>query len=329
MLAAVVTGLAACSGPLGSAGLLTSAGWAPDGSVVAATKAREHPAELWSGATGEKFRRRPFEYCAPDRVLSVFPLSGDRLGLTVVCGERSQVQREAERNGLSAPDTVRLVALELSSGHVEQLAAVRADPAEAAVSIEDGVWSEPARAAFVGYSSGCSGIGRLDSGGDVRPLALTVPLPGGSVSLAADLPPPGGSGCAARGLARRPAITANGQYLGFFARRCDGPCAGLPEFNGEWFVVIHDLVQQTVRVLPGGFSTPYALALTDSGAVAVSARHGGEPGVWLCSKGQDTDCSRPKRLAEGIFFSAQFRADGRRLVAVKQGEQEPVQIAVK
>ncbi|MET7399730.1 hypothetical protein ABZS66_40235 [Dactylosporangium sp. NPDC005572] len=293
---------------------------------MAATTLREHPAKLYSGAAGGKLRQHPFEYCQPDTIPSVFPLSGARVGLTVACGE---AQLEAERNGLSARDTVRLVSLELSTGRVEQLAAVVADPAEARVSIEDGVWSESAGAGFVGYSSGCSGIGRLDSGGGVRPLALTVPMPGGSVSLASDLPPPGGSGCAAHALARRPAITADGEHLAFFAHRCDGWCTGLPDFNGEWFVVVHDLVRQTVRVLPGGFSTPYALALTDSGAVAVSARHRGEPGVWLCSNGPDTDCSRPKRLAEGIFFSANFRADGARLIAVKSGERQPVQIAVK
>ncbi|WP_432977672.1 hypothetical protein [Dactylosporangium sp. CA-233914] len=74
----------------------------------------------------------------------------------------------------------------------------------------------------------------------------------------------------------------------------------MPEFNEDWFVVVHDLLRQTVRVLPGGFSTPYTLALTGSGTVAVSAQHAGEPGVWLCSKGPDTDHGRPKRLRKGF-----------------------------
>ncbi|WP_345141765.1 hypothetical protein [Dactylosporangium darangshiense] len=272
-LAAVVTCLAACSKP-GFGEVLTVAGWAPDGSVVAATELSERPATLYSGAAGGKLRRVPFEYCQPDRILSTFPLSSGRVGLTVVCGEWGEVQLEAERNGLSAPRAVRFVSLEWSTGRVEQLAAIVADPGEAAVSIEDGVWSEPAGAAFVGYASGCPGIGRLDSDGNVQPLALTVPMPGGSVSLASELPPPGGSGCAAHALASRIAIIPNGQHLAFFAHRCDGWCTGVPEFDGEWFVVVHDLVRQTVRVLPGGFSSPHALALTDSGAIAVSARHG-------------------------------------------------------
>lgn len=237
------------------------------------------------------------------------------MGLAVVCDQGDGSQG------------VRLVALEPSSGRVEQLAAVTTAAAQARVVIEDGVWSEPAGAAFVEYASDCAGLGRLDGGGAVRPLDLTLPLPGGSVALAADLPPPGGSGCAAHALARRPAISPDGRSLAFFAHRCDGPCASLSEFNGEWFVVLHDLVRRTVRVLPGAFSSPYALALSDGGAVAVSAAHGGGTGVWLCST--DADCRTPRRLAKGTYFAVQFRADGRRLVAVRMAEREPVQLAVR
>ncbi|MER7282985.1 hypothetical protein ABT369_52015 [Dactylosporangium sp. NPDC000244] len=175
--------LAGCSGPLGGEGVLTAAGWAPDGSIVAATHATDHPAKLWSGAPGEELRPLAFEYCQPAAILSVFRLSGDRLGLTVVCGEQDEAQLEAWRNGQSAQYSVRLVALQPSSGRVEQLAA---KPARVDVSIQDGVWSEAAGAGFVEYSNGCPGVGRLDAGGAVQPLALTVPLPGGSVSMSSE-----------------------------------------------------------------------------------------------------------------------------------------------
>lgn len=319
MLAAVTVGSAACSGPLGGEGVLTDAGWVSDGRVVAVTMILDHPDRLWLGAAGKRFRPLPFEYCRPEVILSVFPVSGGRVGLTAVCGEP---------DGGSVAGAVRLVALEPSTGRVEQLAVVGVDPAEARVSIDAGVWSGAAGAAFVEYGSDCQGIGRLGGDGAVRPLELTVPLPGGSVPLGSDLPPPGGSGCAAHALARRPAISADGGTLAFFARRCDGWCTGMPEFNGEWFVVVHDLVRQTVRVLPGGFSSPYAVALSDGGVVAVSAKRDGKAAVWLCSMDPDAGCRTPKRLAEGTFFAAQFRADGNRLVTVQRGKREPAQVVV-
>ncbi len=327
-LAAAAVGLAGCLGPLGGDGVLTDVAWTAAG-VVAVTRVADHPGRLWWSTSGKPFRPLTFEYCRPELLVSVFPLASGRVGLTVVCGEPAEVPLPAQHNGWSPAGSLRLVALEPSDGRVAPLAAMVTDPAGIRLSVENGVWSEPAGAAFFGYTNDCFGVGRLDSAGKVRPLDLEVPLPGGCVSLASDLPPAGGAGCAAHALARRLTISGNGESLAFFVHRCDGQCTGRSEFDGEWFVVVHDLLRQTVRVLPGSFSSPYAVALSDSGVVAVSARHGGEPGVWLCSDNADAGCRTPERLAKGTFFAAQFRADGSRLVAVDRDEREPVQIAVK
>jgi hypothetical protein len=282
---------AACQGPLGSADRVTAVGWTPAGQVLVATETHERPAKLWAARPHGKLRPIPFDFCDPINVLSVFPVSSGRVGLTVWC---------------SQPDEVRLVSMDPSSGRVE--------PFVGSPVINDGVWSEATGTGFVDYGTGkCYGVGEVSVDG-VQPVALTVVTPTGTVSLASDLPPPGGSGCTAHALARRPTIAENGRYLAFFLHTCDDWCTGEREFDEDWRVVVQDRSTGRIDVSSPRFRTPHDLAVSNDGALAISARYNDTTGVWYCTAGL---CEQPRRLAEGTFYSPNFRPDGARMVVVE------------
>jgi hypothetical protein len=260
--------------------------------MVVATSEYERPAKLWVDR-----RRVAFDFCDPVQVLTVFRLPSGRVGLTVWCAE---------------PVDVRLVALDLATGNVEQLTA--------APGIDDGAWFEPTGTGLVAYSSGnCQGVGEIDREGVVRPLALTVD----TVSLATAFPPPGysrHSSCVARAVARRPAAAANGRYVAFFLHVCAGTCTGDREFDEDWLVVVHDRGSGRVTVSPRRFRQPHGLAVSDDGAVAISARYNNTVGIWYCPA---ANCAEPRRLVGGAFQSPNFGPDGAKIVAVEIGATHP------
>jgi hypothetical protein len=302
----------ACGGPLGSQDRTTAVAYVPDGRMLVATKTYERPAKLWLAKPGDDLRAMAFAHCNPVMVLSMFSLSSGRVGLTVWCAE---------------PEQVQLVALDLATGQVTVLAA--------APSISESAWLERADLGVVEYASGlhssgrgrCQGVGEVDGVGTIRPLRLTVALPTGPVSLATALPQPGASDCAARALARHPAVAANERYTAFFLHPCADGCAGTDqEYRDEWHVIVHDRTSGSSTVSPHRFGDPHGLAVTDDGALAISASYNDVTGVWYC---QPHGCAQPRRLAKGTFLSPNLRNDNAELIAVENGGTEPTRIKVR
>jgi hypothetical protein len=289
-----------CAGVLAPRDSVTAVGWAADGQLVVARAADDWPATLWMAAPGEDLARVEFSHCEPIQVWSVLRLSAGQVALTVWCAE---------------PPETRIVRLGLTSGGVEVLAA--------AVGITGGSWSHTAGVGFVEYRAGqCHAVGEVDRGGVVRPLALAV----ASMPLAAWFPQPGASSCAARALARRAAVAAGGRFWAFFLHACDVLCAGDGEFAGAWKVIVQDRVTGWVSVSASTFTTPHGLAVSDDGAVAVSAGYQGSVGLWYCSS---ATCTEPSRLAKGIFDSPDFGPGGDKLAAVEIGGTDPEVISIR
>jgi hypothetical protein len=244
-------------------------------------------------------------------VLSIFPMSAERIGLFVWCHESPEF---------------RLVALDLPTGLVT--------PLTNAPRISTGVWLPQSGIGIVQYRTNrtsnddrCYGVGEVDTDGVIRPLHLTVLLPTNSVPLATTLPSPDATECTAHTLAQAPAVSANERYTAFLLHPCPDQCAGTEQdWQGEWFVVVHDRITGHSTASPHPFHRPYDLAVADDGALVISARYGDTTGLWYC---QPQDCTRPRRLAEGVFFSPSFRHDNACLIAVENGEIEPTVIELR
>jgi hypothetical protein len=162
-------------------------------------------------------------------------------------------------------------------------------------------------------------VGEVDRDGVVRPLILTV----ASMPLATWLAQPGESDCAARALARRPALSVGGRYRAFFLHTCAGMCTGGSQFADAWNVVVQDRSTGQVSVSTDAFATPHALAVSDSGQGAVSAGYRGAEGIWYCTSAA---CTEPEQLAKGAFTSPDFSPNHDKLVAARIGGTHPEMI---
>jgi hypothetical protein len=70
---------------------------------------------------------------------------------------------------------------------------------------------------------------------------------------------------------------------------CADGCTGDSEFAEAWNVVVQDRSTGQVSVSTEAFATSPALAVSDSGEVAVSAAYRGAAGIWYCTSAACTE----------------------------------------
>ncbi|WP_330186102.1 hypothetical protein KZZ52_35950 [Dactylosporangium sp. AC04546] len=229
---------------------MEEAGWTSDGDVLLVTDRFDEDAKLWTGRPGGRLREVSLgAVCYAANVMTVFPLPSPRIGLAVSCGGNNP--------------GVMFASFDPQTGGAEPMASVSTAGLVPMSSYYGGAWSESNRSAFIGYMTvGCYGVGTVVDG-QVRPLDVTVPLPGGAVALASALPPADGPGCTARVLASSPSLSPHERYLSFFLHLCDPVCYGtmataeVPAgVDGESHVVVQDRVTGRVDVADARFSRP-------------------------------------------------------------------------
>ena len=253
--------------------------------------------------------------CYGATVRSIFVPGGSGIGLVVSCGGNDP--------------RVAFVSFDPQTGQVRSLAAVSSMNLPLMSGYGGGAWSAADGSAFIEYETlGCAGVGTL-AGAVVHPLDLEVVVSGARLHLADALPEVGAPGCAARALARAPALSPHGRYLGLFVHVCAAPCNGpMPDARpgpvavGEiWRIAVQDRVSGTVTVTGAAFRWPLDTALTDEGVLVISAGLGDTAGLYQC---RITTCGTPARLASGRFNSVRIRPDGNELIALRQGTDEPI-----
>ncbi|MGI5240357.1 hypothetical protein [Dactylosporangium sp. CA-139066] len=258
--------------------------------------------------------------CYGVTVLSIFESGPPGIGLVVSCGGNHR--------------RVAFLSFDPRTGQVQPLAAVSTANLPRMSGYGGGTWSDADRTAIIQYSTlGCAGVGTL-AGATVHPLDLEVVVSGSSVRLADALPEVGGAGCAARALARAPALSSHGRFLAFFVHVCATPCSGpMPDaqpgpvaVDAIWRIAVQDRLNGTVTVADAEFRWPLGAALTDDGVLVISAGQGDTAGLYQCGI---MTCDNPARLASGRFDSVQIRPDGEELVALRQGADEPTFVPLR
>ncbi|MET7400014.1 hypothetical protein ABZS66_41675 [Dactylosporangium sp. NPDC005572] len=269
---------------------------------------------LWIGRPGGRLEGVPVGgVCSISMVTAVFPLPAPRIGLAVLCGGNNP--------------RVMFASFDPNTRRAEPLASVSTARLVPMSNYFGAAWSESSRSAFIDYITvGCYGIGTVVDG-QVRPLDVTVPLPGGAVDLASALPPVDGPGCTARVLANGPSLSPDERYLAFFLHVCDPVCYGMMAtakgavgIGEEWRLVVQDRVTGRVDVAGVRYRRPHDVAVTDDGRLVINVRYGDAAGLHQC---RITACDTPTLLASGLFSSPNVRPDGAQIVAVKPRATEP------